>query len=77
MAGNQAHLQTSGTQGLHYEMKKLNTQAKGQQAACDIYISTSFTNIYKGVLLVLNNYKFKPLYDKSISYFKVHHKVVL
>ena len=35
VAGNWAHSQASGTQGPHYEMKKLNTQAKGQQTACD------------------------------------------
>ena len=35
VVGNWAHLQTSGMRGPHYEMKKLNTQAKGQQAACD------------------------------------------
>ena len=35
VVGNQAHSQASGMQGPHYEMKKLKTQAKGQQAACD------------------------------------------
>ena len=35
VVGNQAHSQASGTQGPHYEMKKLNTWAKGQWAACD------------------------------------------
>ena len=37
VVGNWVHSQTSGMQGPHYKMKKLNTQAKGQWAACDIY----------------------------------------
>ena len=29
------------------------------------YTSMSFTNIHKGALLVLNNYKLKPIYNKK------------
>ena len=35
LAGNWAHLQASGMRGPHYEMKKLNSRAKGQRAAHD------------------------------------------
>ena len=35
VAGSWAHSQTSGMWGPHYKIKKLNTQAKGQWAACD------------------------------------------
>ena len=42
VVGNQAHLQTSGTRGPHYEMKKLNTRAKGQRAARDIWLAFFF-----------------------------------
>ena len=34
----------------------------------NIYISTSFTNIYKGTLLVLIDYKLRPKYNKRYIY---------
>ena len=46
LVGNRAHLQASGMRGPHYETKKLNTRAKGQRAARDIYkyiVRTSVT----------------------------------
>ena len=55
VVGNWAHLQTSGMQGPCYEMKKLNTWAKGQQAACDTLPQALWHDLVTTTLFKENN----------------------